>query len=118
MADLMMWGVSIARGDYVWKAEGSESWEVEVRRFFDALATLDAELATNQHVEGAMEKLVQGPLADALTHVGQLAMLRGMVDAPVRPESYARAAITAGRVGMDQPAPLREFVGDASARKP
>lgn len=118
MADLMMWGVSIARGDYVWKAEGSESWEVEVRRFFDALATLDGELATNEPVEGAMEKLVQGPLADALTHVGQLAMLRGMVDAPVRPESYARAAITAGRVGMDQPAPLREFDGDASARKP
>ena len=64
-----------------------------------------------------MEKLVQGPFANALTHVGQLAMLRGMAGAAVRPESYARADIVVGRVGPDQAAPAREFDGDASARK-
>jgi hypothetical protein len=62
-----------------------------------------------------VNQLIQGPLADALTHVGQLAMLRGMAGAPVRPESYARAEIVRGRVGLDQAAPRREFDGDASA---
>ena len=61
--------------------------------------------------------LIQGPLADAFTHVGQLALLRGAAGAPVRPESYARAQIIAGRVGMDQAPPGREFDGDASARQ-
>ena len=115
LADLMAWGVTIARGDYVWKAEGSDDWEVELRRFFDGLATLDSQLATGIPA-GAAEKLIQGPLADALTHVGQLAMLRGLAGAPVRPEAYARAAIVAGRVGLDQAPPNREFDGDASAR--
>lgn len=66
---------------------------------------------------GSVDKLIQGPLADALTHVGQLAMLGGMAGAPVRPESYARAAIEAGRVGRDQAPPGREFDGDASATR-
>ena len=55
------------------------------------------------------ELLFQGPVADALTHVGQLAMLRRMAGAPVRGENYFRAAIVAGRVGPDQEPPRREF---------
>ena len=115
LADLMAWGITIARGDYIWKAEGSHDWSVEVARFFDNLAVLDRELASERFV-GSAEQLIQGPLADALTHVGQLAMLRGMAGVPVRPESYARATITPGRVGLDQAPPGREFDGDASAR--
>ena len=65
---------------------------------------VDRELAVAGTFEGAVEKLIQGPLADALTHVGQLSMLRGMAGAPVRPESYARATVTAGGVGQDQQA--------------
>jgi hypothetical protein len=117
LSDLIAWGVSLARGEYVWKPAGGENWNVEVQRFFDGLATLDAELAANRPFVGSIEKLIQGPLADAFTHVGQLAMLRGMCGAPVRPESYARAAIAIGRVGQDQAAPLAEFDGDASTRK-
>ena len=115
MADLMAWAITLARGDYVWKAEGGSDWDVEVRRFFDGLAALDRELAADGPFAGSVEKMIQGPLADALTHVGQLAMLRGMAGAPVRPESYARAAIVAGRVGLEQAPPVREFDGDASA---
>ena len=66
---------------------------------------------------GSLDQIIQGPLADTLTHTGQLAMLRGMAGAPVKPESYARAAIVPGRVGLDQAPPGREFDGDASARK-
>ena len=116
MADLMSWGVHMVRGEYVWRAEGSDDWETEVRRFFDGLAALDAGLAASEPPETYTELLIQGPLADALTHVGQIAMLRGAAGAPVRPESYARAEIVVGRVGPDQAAPRREFDGDASVR--
>jgi hypothetical protein len=116
MADLMSWGTSKANGGYEWKAGGSDDWNIEVHRFFTGLAALDAVLAADDF-KGSLEKLIQGPLADALTHVGQLAMLRGMAGVPVRPESYAKATITIGRVGRDQAAPGREFTGDASLRK-
>lgn len=115
MADLMVWALTLARGDYVWKAGGCSDWTTEVERFFAGLAALDRALATDALSDSAVEKLVQGPLADALTHVGQLALLRGMSGAPVRPESYARAEIVAGRVGMEQAPAAREFDGDASA---
>jgi len=114
LADLMAWGTSLARGGYVWKAAGSEDWSIEVQRFFDGLAALDREIATAPPSAESVVQLIQGPLADALTHVGQLAMLRGIHGAPVRPESYARAEIVPGRVGLEQAAPVREFDGDAS----
>ncbi|MBY0497051.1 MAG: hypothetical protein K2Y23_22845 [Cyanobacteria bacterium] len=117
LADLMAWGTSIARGGYEWQAGGGDDWTSEVERFFSGLAALDAALAAEDFT-GSADKLIQGPLADALTHVGQLAMLRGMAGVPVRPESYAKAAITIGRVGREQAAAAREFDGDASvARK-
>jgi hypothetical protein len=118
MADLMTWAVSMAEGGREWKPGGSDDWDREVGRFFDGLAALDAALAVDGPFAGKLDKIIQGPLADALTHVGQLAMLRGMAGAPVRPESYARATIVTGRVGRDQAAPAVEFDGDASARQP
>ena len=114
LADLMAWAITLVQDNVAWKAAGGPDWDVEVRRFYDNLAALDRELVTATLAPGAAEQLIQGPLADALTHVGQLAMLRGMAGAPVRPESYARATVTAGRVGPDQAPPGREFDGDAS----
>ena len=113
LGDLMAWAVSQCGGEYVWKAEGGDEWDVEVDRFFSNLAALDQAIASERFA-GSIETLIQAPLADALTHVGQLAMLRGMAGTPIRPESYARAAIAAGRVGLDQAPPGREFDGDAS----
>ena len=117
LADLMAWGVTIARGDYVWTAAGSGTWTVEVDRFFAGLAALDHELASGTIADDSIERLIQGPIADALTHVGQLSMLRGLAGAPVRPESYARAEIVVGRVGRDQAPARKEFDGDASASR-
>ena len=117
MGDLMSWGIALARGEHVWKAEGSGDWNIEVNRFLDRLAGLDQALEAGTLPPGAEEKLIQGPLTDALTHVGQLAILRGLAGCPVRPESYARAEIVAGRVGLAQAAPVREFDGDASQPK-
>jgi hypothetical protein len=83
-------------------------------RFFNALGALDVALTEMPSGSLPHEKIFQGPVADALTHVGQLTMMRGIVGAPVRPESYARANITAGRVGRDQDAARSEYDGDAS----
>ena len=116
LGDLMGWAVRMAQGEYVWRADGSDDWDAEVHRFFDGVAALDQCLASNAPPDRYAEMLIQGPLADTLTHVGQLAMLRGAAGIPVRPESYARAEIVAGRVGLEQATPVREFDGDASAR--
>ena len=116
MADLMRWGVTMTQGETVWKAAGSDDWGAEVDRFFDGLVALDRELAARPVSSSMLREIIQGPLADALTHVGQLALLRGMAGAPVRPENYARADIAVGRVNLDQPPPGREFDGDASRR--
>ena len=118
MGDLMRWGLRMTDGDKSWRAEGGADWDGEVRRFFDGLGALDEAIATRDPESYPADKLIQGPLADALTHVGQLAMLRGAAGAPVRPESYARAAIEVGKVGLEQSAPRYEFEGDASAPRP
>jgi hypothetical protein len=120
MADLMEWAQRLAHGEYSWKAGGGDDWDTEVARFFDGLSALDRALASDDSlrgpVENPVEKMIQGPLADAFTHVGQLAMLRGMAGMPIQPESYARADIVVGRVGLEQTPPRAPFDGDASVR--
>jgi len=115
MGDLMAWGVRMVQGESSWRAEGGVDWDHEVRRFFDGVDALDQALASHDPTGYRAESIIQGPIADALTHVGQLAMLRGAAGAPVRPESYARAEIMVGRVGPDQAPARYEFEGDASA---
>jgi hypothetical protein len=84
-------------------------WDREVARFFAALEAFDAYLASERPLGGPAERLFQGPIADALTHTGQLTMLRRLAGTPVRGENYARATITAGTVGIAQAAPVYEF---------
>jgi hypothetical protein len=84
-------------------------WDREVARFFAALQTFDAYLASEEPLGSPAERLFQGPIADALTHTGQLTMLRRLAGAPVRGENYARATIAAGTVGLAQASPIYEF---------
>jgi hypothetical protein len=109
IGDLLDWALSISRGKQEWRNSQQQSWEMDSQRFFAALAAFDSYLASGEPVGAPAEKLFQGPIADALTHVGQIAILRRMADAPVRAENYFRAEIVAGRVGPDQAAPRREF---------
>jgi hypothetical protein len=117
MCDLMTWGERMALGAYKWEPVPVDSWPAAVERFFAKLAAFDAALAATPEATYAAEVIFQGPVADALTHVGQLAMLRGTMAAPVRPESYARADISVGRVGREQSSDRSEFDGDASPPK-
>jgi hypothetical protein len=115
MCDLMEWGERMARGVRRWHHLPCESWDEALARFFAGLEALDRALSEGQADADAEEAIFQGPIADALTHVGQLAMIRGMAGVPVRPESYARATIRVGVVGLSQAAERVEFDGDASA---
>lgn len=109
MGDLFEWALSIAQGKQVWHDSGPLPWPQEVKRFFQTLEAFDGYLASDAPLAAPPGKLFQGPVADALTHTGQLAMLRRMAGCPMRGENYYRAEIVAGRVGQDQAAPLREF---------
>lgn len=119
LADLVEWSTRCVAGAGRWEAGGAADWDGATRRFFAGLVALDGALAAREAAgkEPAYDPAVlfQGPIADALTHVGQLAMLRGAAGAGIRPESFVRADIRVGRVGIDQAAPGREFDGDASA---
>ncbi len=109
IGDLLDWGLSMAQGDQKWKETKPALWEEQVERFFIALKTFDDYLASEQPLHAPAEKLFQGPVADALTHVGQLAMLRRMAGAPIRGENYFAADIAPGRVGTQQAAAKKEF---------
>jgi hypothetical protein len=109
MGDLMDWAISIAIGKREWRDSKPLSWEGESDRFFASLKKFDDYLASSEPVATSPEKLLQGPIADALTHVGQIAMLRRMAGGPLKGESYYEAEIATGRVGAEQAKPKREF---------
>lgn len=109
IGDLLDWALSIAQGEERWHNSMPFEWTHEVERFQTALTRFDAFLASDKPLAASPQKLFQGPIADALTHVGQIALLRRLHGAPVRGENYFVAEITAGHVGAAQPAPRREF---------
>jgi len=93
----------------VWRDAPPQKWEVDVDRFFDGLQRLDEYLAADQPLGYPAEQIFQGPIADALTHVGQLATLRRLAGSPVRGENYFKAEIVVGRVGPEQSSKRVEF---------
>jgi hypothetical protein len=109
IGDLFDWGLSIAKGQQAWNNSTPLPWDQESERFFATLKKFDDYLASSEPVQSPFEKLFQGPVADALTHVGQIAMLRRMAAAPIKAENYHKATIEVGRVGADQIPPKREF---------
>ena len=109
VGDLMDWALGLARGKPAWKDSAPLPWEQEVARFFAAVRRLDEALAPPDPLGCPAGKLFQGPIADALTHVGQIAMLRRLAGVSVKGENYYKADIAAGRVGPEQAAPRVEF---------
>ena len=102
MGDLLDWALTMANGEPRWNNSTPQAWEPECARFFAALKAFDDALASNAELRYDLTRLFQGPIADALTHTGQLAMMRRLHGAPMKGESYNRADIAAGRVGSDQ----------------
>ena len=102
MADLFDWALTMAQGNPSWVQSKPKSWRVEVARFHASLLEFDRYLASDAPLGASAEELFQGPISDALTHIGQVAILRRQDNSPVRSEVYARADIAAGRVGEEQ----------------
>ena len=109
MGDLFDWALSLANGNQKWHNSTPLPWDQEVERFFAALQAFDDRLASSDPLHESAEKLFQGPIADALTHTGQIAMLRRMAGCKIPGENYHVAEIVEGRVGLAQAAPRREF---------
>jgi hypothetical protein len=109
VGDLFDWGTHLSRGERVWNNSTPLPWPDEVARFHAALGRFDEALASDAPLGYPAEKLFQGPVADALTHVGQLAMLRRMYGEAVRGENYFKAEIVVGRTGAEQVAARAEF---------
>jgi hypothetical protein len=102
IGDLLDWALALANGAPKWHDSSPLAWDRGTERFFTALEVLDRRLASGEPLKAPAEKLFQGPIADALTHVGQIAMLRRLAGWPLCGENYYQAEIVAGRVGREQ----------------
>ncbi len=112
MGDLFDWGLTMLKGEPKWNSATPQTWDKEVARFFAALKKFDDYLASGLPIKAELTKVFQGPIADALTHTGQIAMLRRLHGSPMKGESYARAEIVIGRVGFEQTPPKPEYEFD------
>jgi hypothetical protein len=109
MGDLMDWALSIVNGKQRWQNSAPLAWVEEQKRFFAALTALDQRLAAAEPSAASEEKLFQGAIADALTHVGQIAMLRRLAGEPAKGENFYVAEIVVGRTGAEQPQAKKTF---------
>jgi hypothetical protein len=109
MGDLFDWALGMAKGDESWNKSKALPWNEERQRFFASLAAFDAYLASSAPIHVELERLMQGPVADSLTHVGQLAMLRRLGGSPVQRENFYAASVQKGRVNEDQAPPEKPF---------
>ena len=109
ICDLMDWVLTQAQGKERWRNSKPRGWQEDADRFFCALTAFDEYVASDAPMNITPERAFQGAVADALTHTGQIAMLRRMAGARVRAENYSRAKIAAGRTSQSQPRPVSEY---------
>jgi hypothetical protein len=111
MGDLMDWVLTQLLGQTRWNSATPLPWEQEIARFFGSLGAVDEHLASGRPIAVDPGRVFQGGVADALTHTGQLAMLRRLSGHKMKGENYYRADIEAGRVTLEQvpPDPRAEF---------
>jgi hypothetical protein len=109
LCELMDWARTCANGAEQWRNSTAGVWEEDIARFFAGLEALDRRLSSGEPLGCEPRRLFQGPVADALTHVGQIAMLRRLAGHKMSGENYYVAGIEAGRCGMEQASPAYEF---------
>ena len=101
IGDLLEGSLHLAKGELLYLTSAPLPWKEEIARFFSAVKALDSYLASAAPMACPVEKLMQGPIGDALTHVGQIVILRRMAGVPVRAAAYFTAEIVAGEVNED-----------------
>lgn len=102
MGDLFDWTLTMIAGAPKWHGATPLDWPDECERFFEALKKCDNALASDVEIAFELTRMFQGPIADSLTHTGQLAMLRRLHGSPIKGEGYPMADIRIGRVGFEQ----------------
>src|ERR1041384_6200968 len=100
IGDLLEGSLHLVKGNMIHLESAPLPWKEEVARFFSAVKELDAYLASEAPLAYPVEKFVQGPVGDALTHVGQIVMLRRMAGSPIRSAGYFTAEIVPGEVTL------------------
>jgi len=101
IGDLLEGSRHLVKGEMVYLTSTPLPWKQEVARFFAAVNALDAYLASDAALACPVERLVQGPIGDALTHVGQIVLLRRLAGIPIRTGNYFTAEIVAGEVNEE-----------------
>mgnify|MGYP002021754886 FL=1 len=96
ICDVLDWGLAMAEGEHRWSETHSTVWRDQVDRFFQALTDFGDYLASDRELGFPITQLLQEPVADSFTHVGQIAMLRRLAGSPVKGENYAKANIHQG----------------------
>ena len=109
MCDLFEWALTLADGKQAWRNSEVGEWEADIARFYATLEAFDRRVASGVPLADTPERIFQGPVADALTHVGQIAMLRRLAGCKIPGENYHVAQVEIGRVGFEQATPVREF---------
>lgn len=108
--DLFDWTIHLIEGESIWVNSSPSSWDDETKRFHAGLQKIDDLIVSGAEMKCSFEKLFQGPVADALTHIGQIAYLRRLAGIPVMGENYFVADIELGRLGADQNPSKIEFI--------
>jgi hypothetical protein len=99
-------GTFFLGGSY--RAPQLPEFAAEVERFHETLTNLARLVEIESEWQSITpEQLLQGPLSDAMTHAGQLAMLRRLSGHPIPPENFVFAEIEAAKLGPDQALPAR-----------
>jgi hypothetical protein len=106
MTGVLGYAQTLYRGG-LWRPEKLPTFAEEIARFHQVVEELGRLIETETPArQVTAEQLLQGPLADTMTHAGQLALLRRLAGAPVPPENFVRAAIDSNNLGANQPAPV------------
>lgn len=101
VGDLFDWALALAKGEYLWHDSDPLPWPQELERFQAGLARFDEYLNGPVPLACPAERLLQGPVADAFTHIGQIGMLRRLAGSPVPGENYFKAEIAAGKLVIE-----------------
>lgn len=105
MASVLGYARTMFRGGS-YRPDPLDSFEDEIERFHGMLEDLSAHLeGGDPHPDVTLEQLLQGPFSDAMTHAGQLALLRRLHGSPIPPENFVEARVDPANVGSDQAEP-------------
>ena len=96
IGDLLIGSYDLLRGEVVYLASRPLPWNEERERFLSGIRELDKFLASEEPLAYSTEKMIQGPIGDALTHIGQIVMLRRIAGIPIPETAYFTAEIVPG----------------------